>query len=372
MPTAEFRRKRERHNMPHRLLIVNPGGTSTKVAVFQDETPQFVEVIRHSGGELQPFQKAIDQEAFRRDVIIGFLKEKGVELGQMTAVVGRGGALKPLKSGTYPVIPQMLDDIRRGYVFADHPSNLGALLAHDLASKVGIPAYIVDPVSVDEFIPEARISGLPELERESLFHALNLKMICRQAAASLGKEYHQVNLVTAHLGSGITVSAYRRGRMIDVSHANDGGPFSPTRAGGLPATGLVKLCYSGKYPQAELLDRMTKRGGLLAYLGTDDGKEVERRIQEGDQLARLIYDAMIYQIAKEIGAMAAALQGEVAAVVLTGGLAHSVYLVNSLRERIGFLAPVLVFPGEDEMRALALGALRVLTGQERPMDYRGM
>jgi butyrate kinase len=358
--------------MPHRLLIINPGGTSTKVAVFQDETPQFVEMIRHSEGELRPFRRAIDQEAFRRDVILGCLEKKGVEMGQLSAVVGRGGALKPLKSGTYPVVPQMLDDIRQGHVFADHPSNLGALLAYDLASRAGIPAYIVDPVSVDEFIPEARISGLPELERESLFHALNLKMICRQAADSLGKEYEEINLVTAHLGSGITVSAYRRGRMIDVSQANDGGPFAPTRAGGLPATGLVKLCFSGKFTQEELLDRMTRRGGLLAYLGTDDGNEVERRIQGGDQLAKLIYDAMIYQIAKEIGAMAAALQGEVDAVVLTGGLAHSTYLVNSLRERVSFLGPVLVFPGEDEMRALALGALRVLTGQERPMDYEEM
>ena len=358
--------------MSHRLLIINPGGTSTKVAIFQDESPEFVEVIRHPENQLRSFQRAIDQEAFRRDVILNFLEKKGVELGRLSAVVGRGGALKPLKSGTYQVVPQMLADIRQGYVFADHPSNLGAVLAHDLASQAGIPAYIVDPVSVDEFIPEARISGLPELERESLFHALNLKMICRQAAASLGREYQEINMVTAHLGSGITVSAYRRGRMIDVSHANNGGPFAPTRAGGLPATGLVKLCYSGKFTEAELLDRMTKRGGLLAYLGTENGDEVERRIQEGDQLAKLIYDAMIYQIAKEIGAMAAALKGDVDAVVLTGGLAHSTYLVNSLRERVSFLAPVLVFPGEDEMKALAQGALRVLTGQEQIMDYEKM
>lgn len=358
--------------MSHRLLIINPGGTSTKVAIFQDETPQFVEVIRHSEAQLRPFQRAIDQEAFRRDVILGLLEQKGVDLKQLSAVVGRGGALKPLKSGTYLVVPQMLADIRQGYVLADHPSNLGALLAHDLASRAGIPAYIVDPVSVDEFIPEARISGLPELERQSLFHALNLKMICRMAAASLGKEYQQINLVAVHLGSGITVSAYRRGQMMDVSHANDGGPFAPTRAGGLPTTGLVKLCYSGEFTEAELLEKITKRGGLLAYLGTEDAREVERRIRKGDHLARLIYDAMIYQIAKEIGAMAAALRGDVDAVVLTGGLAHSAYLVDSLREMVSFLAPVLVFPGEDEMKALALGALRVLTGQEKPMDYEKM
>jgi butyrate kinase len=355
--------------MPHRLLIINPGGTSTKVAIFQDQTPQFVEVIRHPENQLRSFQRAIDQEAFRRDVILNFLEEKGVELERLSAVVGRGGALKPLKSGTYQVVPQMLADIRKGYVFADHPSNLGALLAHDLASKAGISAYVVDPVSVDEFIPEARISGLPELKRKSLSHVLNLKMVCRQAAASLNKRYEEINLVAAHLGSGISVSAHRHGQMVDVNNANDGGPFAPTRAGGLPATGLVKLCYSGKFSQAQLMDRLTKRGGLLAYLKTDDAQEVERRIREGDQQAKLIYEAMIYQIAKEIGAMAAALKGHVDAVVLTGGLAHSTYLVNSLRERVSFIAPVLVFPGEDEMRALALGALRVLTGQEKPMDY---
>jgi butyrate kinase len=358
--------------MPHRLLIINPGGTSTKVAIFEDESDQFVEVIRHTESQLRPFHRVIDQEAFRRDIILDFLGKKGVDLSQLTAVFGRGGALKPLKSGTYPVVAQMVDDIRQGLVFADHPSNLGALLAHDLAKQAGIPAYIVDPVSVDEFIPEARLSGLPELERESLFHALNLKMICRQAAASLDKEYQEINLVAAHLGSGITVSAYRRGQMIDVNNANEGGPFSPTRAGGLPSTGLVKLCFSGKFTQTELLDRMTKRGGLLAYLGTDDGQEVELRIRKGDRLAKLIYDAMIYQIAKEIGAMAAALGGDVDAIVLTGGLAHGKYLVDSLKKQVTFLAPVLVFPGEDEMRALALGALRVLTGQEQPMDYEKM
>jgi butyrate kinase len=355
--------------MSHRLLIINPGGTSTKLAVFQDEDAQFADVIRHPADQLGAFAGVIDQEAFRRDVILKFLEEKGIELKKLSAVVGRGGALKPLESGTYGVVPEMVEDIRRGKVFVDHASNLGALLAHDLATQVGIPAFIVDPVSVDEFIPQARLSGLPELERKSMSHALNLKMVCREAAKSLGKRYDQVNLVAAHLGSGITVSAHRRGRMIDVNNAVDGGPFAPTRAGGLPTTGLIKLCFSGDYSEAQLFTMTTKQGGLMAYLGTDDGEQIEARIQKGDEQARLVYEAMIYQIAKEIGAMAAVLAGAVDAVVLTGGLTHCPHLLTSLKEQVKFLAPVLVFPGEDEMKALALGALRVLSGQEALKEY---
>lgn len=357
--------------MPHQLLIINPGGTSTKLAVFQDEKPRFVEVIRHPAEQLRPFERVVDQEEFRGQVILDFLVAKKVELSHLSGVVGRGGALKPLASGTYLVVPEMLEDIRQGHVFVDHASNLGAILAADLAAQAGVDAFIVDPVSVDELIPEARISGLPELKRRSMSHALNLKMICREAAQSLDKKYDHVNLVAAHLGSGITVSAHRRGRMIDVNNAVDGGPFAPTRAGQLPTTGLIGLCFSKERSESELLAMVTKRGGLTAYLGTGDGEQIEARIEKGDQQAKLIYDAMIYQIAKEIGAMAAALRGEVDAVVLTGGLTYCSYLLSALKERVEFLAPVLVFPGEDEMKALALGALRVLTGQEQPRDYAG-
>jgi butyrate kinase len=314
----------------------------------------------------------VDQEDFRLGVILAFLKGKGIRLADLSAMVGRGGALKPLQSGTYRVVPAMVEDIRQGRVFVDHASNLGALLAYGLAEQTGVTAFIVDPVSVDEFIPEARPSGLPELERASMSHALNLKMVCRQAADSLQKEYHDINLVAVHLGSGITVSAHRRGRMIDVNNAVDGGPFAPTRTGGLPTTGLIRLCFSGRLTEKELLDLATKKGGLVAYLGTDDGGRIEDRIAAGDGRAKLIYDAMIYQIVKEIGAMAAALGGEVDAVVLTGGLTHCTYLLKSLQDRIEHLAPVLVFPGEDEMKALALGVLRVLTGGEEPQDYEKM
>ncbi len=355
--------------MSHRLLIINPGGTSTKVAVFHDRSPQFEETIRHPSEELSRFPGIIDQEPFREKIIRDLLKARRIGPETFSAVIGRGGALKPLRSGTYRVGPEMIADIRNGRVFVDHASNLGALLAHGLAEQAGIPAFIVDPVSVDEFPPEARLSGLPELERTSMSHALNLKMVCRQAADSLGKTYAGINLVAAHLGSGITVSAHRRGRMIDVNNAVDGGPFAPTRSGGLPTTGLIRLCFSGKYDLTQLLDLTTKRGGLLAYLGTADGEEIEERIVNGDRRTRLVYDAMIGQIAKEIGAMAAVLRGRVDAVVLTGGLARCGYLIDSLKERISFLAPVLVFPGEDEMKALAQGALRVLSGEEAAMDY---
>ena len=356
-------------NMSHRLLIINPGGTSTKVAVYRDEAAEFEETIRHSSDELGRFSGVIGQEEFRRQVILDLLRGRGIEPGSFSAVVGRGGALKPLSSGTYRVVPEMVEDIRNGRVFVDHASNLGPLLAYDLAEEAGLPAFIVDPVSVDEFVPEARLSGLPDLERASMSHALNLKMVCRQAAASLGKSYSDTDLVAAHLGSGITVSAHRRGRMIDVNNAVDGGPFAPTRTGGLPTTGLIRLCFSGTYDRAQLLELATKRGGLLAYLDTSDGEEIEQRIAGGDRRARLVYEAMILQIAKEIGAMAAVLDGRLDAVVLTGGLARCRYLIDSLKKKVSFLGPVLVFPGEDEMKALALGALRILTGEEKVRDY---
>jgi butyrate kinase len=355
--------------MSYKLLVINPGGTSTKVAIFHDQEPHCVEIIRHSADELDRFTSVIDQEPFRKKVILDFLGARGIRLDTLSAVVGRGGALKPLRSGTYRVVPQMIDDIRRGRVYVDHASNLGVLLADGLARQVGLPAFIVDPVSVDEFIPEARLTGLPELQRISMSHALNLKMVCRQAAVSLCRRYDDINLVAAHLGSGITVSAHRRGRMIDVNNAVDGGPFAPTRTGSLPTTGLIRLCFSGTYTENQLLDLAAGKGGLLAHLGTADGQQIEARIAAGDLPAKRVYDAMIYQISKEIGAMAAALRGKVDAIVLTGGLAHGPYLVRSLKEDVQSLAPVLVFPGEDEMQALALGALRVLKGEEAPADY---
>jgi len=355
--------------MAYKILTINPGATSTKVALYEDTKPIKVEVIRHSSEDLSAFKETLDQLDYRKRLILEFLEQNKVKITDLSAVVGRGGPFKPLESGTYIVNEKMLSDIKTGNVQADHPSNLGALIAHELAKDTNVPAFIVDPVSVDEFPEVARITGLPELSRKSLSHALNIKMVARKAASGLGKKYEELNLVIVHLGSGISVSSHLKGRMIDVNNANDLGPFSPQRTGALPVTGLAKLCFSGKYTYPEMYNLLTKKGGLLAHLGTDNVEEVEKRIDQGDQKAKLIYEALVYQIAKEIGAMATTLDGKVDAIVLTGGIANSKRLVDLIANKVKFIAKVLVFPGEDEMEALTLGALRVLSGEEISKEY---
>jgi butyrate kinase len=355
--------------MAYKILSINPGATSTKVSLSEDKNPLVIEVLRHSTEELKVFPRTQDQLDYRKNLVTKFLQRNNFKIADLAAVVGRGGPFKPLSSGTYRVNQKMLSDIKSGNVLADHVSNLGALIAYELTKDTQVPAFIVDPVSVDELIPVARISGMPELERISLSHALNIKMVARKAASELGRKYEELNLVIVHLGSGISVTSHLKGQMIDVSNANDGGPLAPQRTGGLPATGLAKLCLSGKYAYAEMYDRITKKGGLLAYLGTDNVEEIEKRADSGDEKARLIYEAMVYQIAKEIGAMAATLYGKVDAIVLTGGIARSERLINMTKERVSFLSKILVFPGEDELEALTLGALRVLTGEEKEKGY---
>lgn len=355
--------------MAYKILSINPGATSTRVALYQDTKPIKVEVIRHSSDDLSAFKHTLDQLDYRKELILKFLERNDIKVTDLSAVVGRGGPFKPLESGTYIVNQKMLSDIKAGNVQADHPSNLGALIAHEITKDTNVPAFIVDPVSVDEFPSVARISGLPELPRKSLSHALNIKMVARKAASELGKKYEELNLIIVHLGSGISVSSHLKGRMIDVNNANDMGPFSPQRTGALPVTGLAKLCFSGKYTYPEMYNLLTKKGGLLAHLGMDNVEEVERRIDRGDQKAKLVYEAMVYQIVKEIGAMATTLDGEVDAIVLTGGIANSKRLVNLITNKVKFISRVLVFPGEDEMEALTLGALRVLSGDENPKEY---
>lgn len=360
----------------HRLLVINPGSTSTKVAVYEDEQPLFVESLRHSSQEIAAFPHILDQRPFRREAVLGLLRERQIELASLAAVVGRGGLLGPIPSGTYEVDGAMVRELGRRNKEREHASNLGGLLAHEIASQIGVPAYIVDPVCVDEFDDVARISGLPEIERKSLSHALNLKAVARRAARDLGRPYPELNLVMVHLGGGISVTAHRRGRMVDVNQALDGtGPFAPERSGGLPVGDVVRMCF-GVAPYEGLgltYDQMFKklagRGGLVAHLGTNSAVEVERRIDAGDAHARLVYQAMTYQIAKEIGAMATVLCGEIDAIVLTGGLAHSQRVVDWVRDRVAWIAPVMVYPGEDEMLALAQGALRVLRGEESPRCY---
>ena len=353
----------------YHVLTINPGSTSTKVALYEDERPLFMETIHHSAEEIAAFPHIADQYAFRRDAVLSLLDEQGIRLDSLDAVVGRGGILRPIPSGTYRVNERMLDELRHPKE-REHASNLGAIIADEIARRAGIPAFIVDPVCVDEFDDIARISGLPEIERRSLSHALNLKAAARRAARELGQRYDQVNLVVVHLGGGISVTAHRRGRMVDVNQALDGtGPFAPERAGGLPVGDVIRLCYSSKYTYEEMIKKIAGRGGLVAHLGTNDARQVERRIEEGDQHARLIYQAMAYQIAKEIGLMATVLKGDVDAIVLTGGLARSKMLVAWIVERVEWIAAVMIYPGEDEMLAMAQGVLRVLRGEEEARDY---
>jgi butyrate kinase len=360
----------------HRLLVINPGSTSTKVAVYEDEQPLFVETLRHSSEEIGAFAHILDQYDFRLEAVERLLAGRRIALSSLSAVVGRGGLLRPIPSGTYRVNEQMVARLRRRDKEREHASNLGALLAYEIANRVGIPAFIVDPVCVDEFDDVARVSGLPEIERKSLSHALNLKAVARRAARDLGRPYPALKMVIAHLGGGISVTAHCCGRMVDVNQALDGtGPFAPERAGGLPVGDVVRMCY-GVAPYEGLhlgyeafFRKLAGEGGLVAHLGTNSAVEVERRIAEDDAHARLIYEAMAYQIAKEIGAMATVLKGEIDAVVITGGVAHSEMLLDWIRERVAWIGPVLVYPGEDEMLALAQGALRVLSGEEQARIY---
>jgi butyrate kinase len=354
-----------------RMLVINPGGGSTKLAIYEDEECIMSETVAHPHEEIAGFADVLSQLEYREKAIGEFLENRNVDLSSLDAVVGRGGCLKPVESGTYRVSREMVDDIRAGNVQTEHASNLGPLLAFDIAESIGIPAFIVDPVSVDEFIPEARLSGDPELPRKSLDHPLNAKMVARRAAREMKTTYGEINVIVAHLGTGISISPHLRGRMIDVNNAHDGGPFSTQRTGSLPVTQLVDLCYSGRFSRDEMFARVTQKGGLAAYLGTDDLQEAEEMAQGGDERARLVISAMAYQVAKEIGAAAAALKGEVDAIIFTGGMANSSYLVGLVKERVVFISDkVFVYPGEHERESLALGALRVLTGEEEPKQYK--
>lgn len=354
---------------PHLVLAINPGSTSTKFAVYEGERPVMVETLRHAPEELSRFGDIMEQYEFRKELIAAALEKRGISVRSLAAVVGRGGLLRPIPSGVWRVTPAMIADLRAPSR-VKHASNLGALIAAEIAREAGCPAFIVDPIVVDEMDPVARFSGLPEVPRRSVFHALNHKAIARKAAAALGKAYTEVNLIVAHMGGGITVGAHRAGRVIDVTNGLDGeGPFTPERAGGLPAAEVVRLAFTGQFSEAELLQRLVRRGGMVAYLGTNDAIEVERRVDSGDEKARLVYEALAYQVAKDIGAMAAVLKGSVDAVVLTGGLAYSERLVGWIKERIGFLGKVLVYPGENELEALAFGALRVVSGEEEAFIY---
>jgi len=353
----------------YKILVINPGSTSTKVALFANKNLLFEKKIQHSTEELSVFSKINDQFEFRRKIILNFLKEKNINLSSLDAIVGRGGLLRPIPSGTYRVNKQMIEDLKNSKR-GEHASNLGGILAYSIAEELSIPAYIVDPVVTDEMEPIARISGMPEISRISVLHALNQKTIARKAADDLGKKYEKTNLIVAHLGGGISVGIHSQGKVIDVNNALNGeGPFAPERSGGLPVGALVDLCFSGKFSREEIMKKIVGKGGLVAYLNTNDIREVLKRIEQGDQYAKLILEAMAYQVAKEIGAGATVLKGQVDAIILTGGIAYNSEFIELIKDRISFLSLVMVYPGEEEMTALCEGALRVLRGEEVEKIY---
>ncbi len=354
----------------YRILVINPGSTSTKIAIFENEKEILKETIRHSTEELSPFERITDQYEFRKRVIMDFLKKAGYDIKDFDAFVGRGGLVRPIPSGTYEVDELMLEELKEGK-YGEHASNLGALIANELAKEAGVKAYIVDPVVVDEMMEIAKYSGHPDFVRKSIFHALNQKAMARKVAKELGKSYEEVNVIVAHMGGGISIGAHEKGKVIDVNNALDGdGPFTPERSGTLPMTQLIDLCYSGKYTYEEVRKLIKGKGGLVAYLGTNDAREVQDRVREGDEKATLVYKALAHQVGKWIGKMAAALKFEVDAIVLTGGLAYDdEFLVPWIKEMVSFIAPVYVYPGGDEERALAEGVLRVLRGEEEAKRY---
>ncbi len=353
-----------------KILTINPGSTSTKVALFDGEKEVWSNTQRYDVDVIKQYNGIMDQEDFRLSEIKKMVKENGTELSELDAVVGRGGLLKPIPGGTYEVNNEMLSDLR-ACKYGEHASNLGGPLARSLATEAGCGrAFIVDPVVVDELVPEARLSGIADIERRSIWHALNQKAVARRAAIELGRKYENINLIIAHMGGGISVGAHEKGKTIDVNNALDGeGPFSPERAGSLPAGGLCRLAYSGKYDLDELRRKMVGNGGLVAHLGTNDLREVQKMVEAGNEKAKLVFDALALQIAKEIGSRAAVLCGRVDAVVLTGGLAYSEKLVEMITRKVSYIAEVKVYPGEDEMKALADGGMRVLNGEEEPRVY---
>lgn len=353
----------------YRILVINPGSTSTKIGVFENERSMFEKTIRHDSDVINSFEDIISQYEFRKNTILEALDSEAINISKISAVCGRGGLLRPIEGGTYLVNELMLKDLKAGYA-GQHASNLGGILAYEIASALNIPSYIVDPVVVDELEPIARISGFSLIERKSIFHALNQKAVARRVSNELGKRYEDLNLIVTHMGGGITVGAHKRGKVVDVNNGLHGdGPFSPERAGTVPAGDLVALSFSGDYYREEVMKKLVGQGGLVGYLDTNDVIKVENMIKSGNKKAKLVYEAMGYQVSKEIGAAATVLEGKVDAIILTGGIAYSTQFVEYIQNRVNWIADVIVHPGENELQALAEGALRVLRGEEQEKQY---
>lgn len=356
--------------MSHKLLIINPGSTSTKLAIYEDERELFEKTLRHSSEDIGKFKHIAEQQSFRTELILKILQDNKIEIKEMDAVVGRGGLLKPIISGTYNVNDKMLNDLKEN-IQGEHASNLGAIIANEIANSIDKPAFIVDPVVVDEMEELARVSGMPEIPRKSIFHALNQKAVAKRYAKESFKKYEDINIIVVHMGGGVSIGAHKNGKIVDINNCLDGdGPFSPERSGGVPVGDLVRLCFSGKYTLEEVLKKITGKGGFVAYLDTNDARIVEKASLEGDPKAKLIHDAMGYQVAKSIGAAAAVLSGKVDAIILTGGMAYGKPIVDVISEKVSFIAPIVVYPGEDEMLALAQGVIRVLNGDEEVREYK--
>ena len=352
-----------------KILIVNPGSTSTKIGLFEDETPIFEKVLRHTMDELAGYERIGDQYDFRMELIMDALEESGVAVNELSAVCGMGGLVKPIASGTYYVNDAMKEDLASGN-FGDHASNLGGLIARAIGDKVGAPAFIVDPVVVDEFIPISRITGHPALTKRSIFHALNQKATARKYCKEHGKSYDEVNLVVVHMGGGISVTAHEKGRAIDSNNALDGdGPFTPERSGTLPVGDLAALCFSGKYTHADIKALIKGKGGMVGYFGTNSIMDLEERAKTEPEV-KLVIDALALQVGKEIAQQAVAMCGKVDAIILTGGIAYSDYITGEIAKRVEFIAPVKRYPGEDELAALNMGALRVVRGEEKGKEYK--
>ncbi|MCD4650683.1 MAG: butyrate kinase [Candidatus Cloacimonetes bacterium] len=363
--------------MTYRALAINPGSTSTKIAVFDDEQEVFTKTLRHDPVELEKFGGIIEQYEFRKELVLEAMKENNVTPESLDACVGRGGLVRAVEGGTYPVSEKMLADLSDPTKWGRiHASNLGAFIASSIADDMGKPSFIVDPVTVDEFDEIARVSGIPEIQRQSLFHALNIRYTARLLAKQLNIDFHTMNMIAVHMGGGISVCAVEQGRVTDTNNALLGmGPFSPQRAGALPIGDLLDMAFSGKWSKKELQKYLSKKAGLMAYLVTDDGVMIEKEIdkvkagQDGDEKVKFYHDAMCYQVAKEMGAMATALCGKVDAIFLTGGLVYNPHLREELKRRTESIAPLYFFPGEKEMEALTQGAIRVLKGEEEAKVY---
>ncbi len=356
--------------MLHTILAINPGSTSTKIAIYLNNKPVFLKNIQHHIDEITSFKKISDQYQYRKQIILNELESSNIETEKIEAVIGRGGLVKPIVSGVYAVNEKLKEDLRNG-ILGEHASNLGGLIADDIATSLpNARAFIADPVVVDEMDDVAKIAGHPKFRRHSIFHALNQKSTARAYSKLIDRNYDELNLIIAHLGGGISVGAHKKGRVVDVNQAlNGNGPMSPERSGTVPAGDLVEYCFSGKYSKEEIQGWLTGKGGFVAYMGTNSAYEVELMARDGDEKAKLIENTMSYQIGKEIGAMIAVLGGDVDAIILTGGISHSPRVVEYIKKMIGFASPVVIFPGEDEMYALARNALMVLKGEIECKEY---